>query len=49
MRRYQEPQMNIYDLENEDIITTSGGLYDSNKESVGGDGVASDSMGWDEF
>lgn len=49
MKRYQEPQMNIYDSENEDIITSSGRLYDSDNDSTGGDGVTSDGMGWDEF
>ena len=49
MKKYQEPQMNIYNLEDEDIITTSDGLWDIKDNSVGGDGLTSDGMGWSEF
>lgn len=49
MRKYQEPQMNLLELELVDIVTASGGLWEPGTQTGGDGNNNSDSMGWDEF
>ena len=51
MRKYQEPQMNILELEQEDIITSStdGGLYEPDTGAGGSGTGGTDSGNWNDF